>query len=79
MSSENLAAQEGVSNMTEIRVTWNVTGKTNKTGEPVQAGRWHPDSPANRKMLSVIVASCLAIYGAGTHWVEAREVELVVQ
>jgi hypothetical protein len=65
--------------MTEIRVAWNVAGKTNKEGEPVDAGHWHPDSPGNRKMLAVIVESCLQIHGRGTHWIEVREVELVAQ
>jgi hypothetical protein len=58
--------------MTEIRVAWNVAGRTNRKGEPVNGGHWHPDSPENRKALRLIVESGIVIDGPGTHWIEAR-------
>lgn len=54
--------------MNQIRISWRVQG------QPPSSGHWHPDSPGNRKMLEVILASNVEIHGAGTHWIETRVV-----
>lgn len=58
---------------TEIRVVSAVPDKHHQGGKPIDGWHWHPDSPANREMLQVIVKSGNEINGAGTHWVEVRE------
>jgi len=58
--------------MTEIRVACAVPDKHHRNGQPIDGWHWHPDSPANREMLRVIVESGNEIFGAGTHWVEVR-------
>ena len=65
---ENCAMQ-GDTNTNEIRVCGQVLGL------PLNCGHWHPDSPGNRKMLEVILASNLEIHGAGTHWIEVRALD----
>jgi hypothetical protein len=56
----------------EIRVGWNVVGRRNSANKPIQAGLWQPDTPENRKALTIIAESGNEAYGTGTHWVEER-------
>ncbi len=58
--------------LTEIRLGWNVVGRRNATNKPIQAGLWQPDTPENRKALTIITDSSNEAYGPGSHWVEER-------
>lgn len=57
----------------QIRVAWNVIGRKNSSGKPIMAGKWHPDTPAFRKDLRIIVESGIEAYGVGSHWIEERK------
>ena len=59
--------------MNEIRIYWNMPGRVDKSGQPVNCGHWHADTPSNRQMLEIILESGLEIYGAGTHWVDVKK------
>ena len=43
--------------MNEIRVAWNVIGRRSIADEPIQGGLWHPDTPENRKTLTIVMES----------------------
>ena len=51
----------------EIRVGWNVIGRKNTMGRPIQGGVWFPDNTANRTELAAIVAAGNASYGPRSH------------
>jgi len=61
----------------EIRVCWNVNGRSNRDGNPVDAGAWRPDSPKNREALRIIVQSGNERDGAGSHWIDIRNIPAV--
>lgn len=59
--------------MIEIRLRWNVVGRTNLADELIGGGTWCPDIPENRKDLEIIMQSGNEVYGEGSHWIEERE------
>lgn len=69
-SQTNQTTASNQRSVTEIRVTWNLSSRTDMAGEISNGTYWHTDSPGNRKMLQVILDSSNEIYGAGTHWIE---------
>lgn len=65
---------EGVGElMKEIRLCWNVVGRTGLTGEPIMGGLWHPGTPENRENLEKVMDSGNDAYEPGSHWIEERE------
>ncbi len=66
--------------MKEIRLRWSqdiATDDEQLTVEGVPAhhggGLWRPDTPENRQALEQVTKAGDETYGAGTHWIEARE------
>lgn len=62
---------EGEAKLTEIRIASNCD-QLYENAEFNTNRRWHTNSNGNQKMLGVILESCNAIYGDGTHWIEER-------
>lgn len=58
--------------LTEIRLGWNVVGRRDRSNQPIQGGLWQPDTPENRKALTIISESGNEAYGPGSHWIEER-------
>lgn len=59
--------------MREIRMGWNIVGRENLVGHPIQGGVWQPDNPENRNALEIIIEAGNWAYGPGTHWLEERD------
>jgi hypothetical protein len=59
--------------MQELRVAWHFGLHENEAGEPIAGGVWFPDTPENRRDLTVVVEAGNEIAGEGTHWLEERE------
>lgn len=57
----------------QIRLAWNVIGRKNSKGKPINAGAWHPDTPKFRAELRIIMEAGIEAYGPGSHWVEERK------
>ncbi len=56
--------------MNEVRVALNVVGRQNLVDESIQGGLWHPDTPENREMLTIVMESGNESYGPDSHWIE---------
>jgi hypothetical protein len=59
--------------MIEIRLCWDVVGRENLVGEPIDGGTWCTDTPENRKTLETIEEAGNEVYGEFSHWIEERE------
>ncbi len=59
--------------MKEIRVRWLFGLHEDEQGQPTDGGLWWPDTPDNRRDLTIIVESGCEVAGEGSHWLEERE------
>ena len=59
--------------MLEIRVAWQFGLHENEAGEPLGGGVWFPDTPENRRDLTIVVEEGNAVAGPGSHWLEERQ------
>lgn len=59
--------------MTEIRVAWPHGLHEDRSGKPTSGGAWFPDTPENRRDLTIIVESGCEACGPDSHWIEERE------
>ena len=59
--------------MREIRVAWPFGLHENQFDEPTDGGVWFPDTPDNRRDLTIVVEAGNETAGEGSHWLEERE------
>jgi len=57
----------------EIRVRWLFGLHEDDEGRPTDGGLWWPDTPENRRDLTIIIESGCEVAGEGSHWLEERE------
>jgi hypothetical protein len=59
--------------MTEIRVSWQFGLHETEAREPLGGGVWFPDTPENRRELTIVVEAGNEVAGPGAHWLEERQ------
>jgi len=72
-NNQTHGATKAANHLTEIRIASDFD-RLYKNADPSVFWHWHPNSPGGQKTLGVILESCNVIYGAGSHWIEERDV-----
>ena len=59
--------------MKEIRLCWVAVRTTGPFREPIEYGKWCPDTEAARRELQHIVDTGIKVWGEGSHWIQERD------